>query len=110
MSTALRWCSRDAVISGTDVTEPPMRKLITAPILYAAWAAIVIAALVGTYPVDPYVFGFTTLGLAWLTGGMWLLGLVACVLPGAASRGGRVAILGALIIAASAVGVALRVL
>jgi hypothetical protein len=110
MSTASPWYLPAGVISGTEVIEPRMRKLIATPLVYVAWAAIVIVALVGTYPARAYVFAFTTLGLAWLTGAMALLGLAACVWSGALTRGGRVVILGSLIISAAAVGVALRVL
>jgi hypothetical protein len=84
-------------------------KLIAAPIVYVAWAAIVIVALVGTYPADPYVFEFTTLGLAWVTGAIALLGLAVCVWSGALARRGRVVILASMIAAAAAVGVALPV-
>lgn len=86
-----------------------MRRLIAAPIGYVAWTAIVILALVGTYPVDPYVFGFTTLGLAWLTGAVALAGILACFLR-ETSRAAKAVILVSVLIAAGAVAVALDVL
>ena len=45
-----------------------MKRFITRPGVYVVWTLLVAAALYGTYFSDPYVFGFTTLGLAWLTG------------------------------------------
>ena len=47
------------------------------PRLYVAWFLIVILALVGTYFANPYIFGFTTLGLFWLSVGVTLVGLIA---------------------------------
>jgi hypothetical protein len=56
------------------------RRLASSPLLYGGWALIVVTALVGTYPVDPYVFGFTALGLAWLTGAVAIVAVAAMAL------------------------------
>ena len=80
------------------------------PIVYVAWAAIVVLSLVGTYPVDPYVFGFTALGLAWLTGALTLIGIIACLLPRAVSGAAKAVIVGSLVVAAGAIALAFRVL
>ena len=45
-----------------------LRRVLSSPFLYGGWALIVVAALLAAYPFDPYVFAFTALGLAWLTG------------------------------------------
>ena len=87
-----------------------MKRLITSPSSYVAWAAIVSAALYATYFSDPYVFGFTTLGLAWLTAAVGLAGLVTCVFARRARTRDRVIILGALALAAAAVARALATL
>ena len=71
---------------------------------YAAWLAFLVAAHVATYLTEPYTFGFTVLGLAWVSGVVVACGLVACV---AASRApvrrpfAGVAALSALIVAAN---------
>jgi hypothetical protein len=45
-----------------------LRRVLSSPFLYGGWALLVVAALLAAYPIDPYVFAFTVLGLAWLTG------------------------------------------
>lgn len=87
-----------------------MQRLITAPTAYVAWAVIVMITLVGTYPVDPYLYGFTTLGLAWLTGVVALVAIGACFLRDAPSTAGKLVMFASVIIAAAAVAQALHVL
>ena len=58
-------------------TSSRARRVLSSPVLYGGWAVFVVCALVGTYPVDPYVFGFTALGLAWLTGAMTIAAVAA---------------------------------
>lgn len=87
-----------------------MSRLIAAPALYVAWTVIVSTALYGTYRSDPYVFAFTTMGLAWLTGALALLGLGACCLSRRLRPRDRVVIVVALALAAAAVARALHVL
>jgi len=53
------------------------RRVLSSPRLYGAWAVFVVCALVGTYPVDPYLYGFTALGLAWLTGALTIMAMAA---------------------------------
>lgn len=48
--------------------ERRVRRVLSSPVTYGTWALIVVSALLGTYPIDPYVFAFAALGLAWLTG------------------------------------------
>ena len=59
-----------------------LRRVLSSPVLYGGWAALVVAALVATYPIDPYVFGFTALGLAWLTGAITIVAVSALALWG----------------------------
>lgn len=87
-----------------------MTALVTSPWFYVIWAAIVAAALYGTYFSDPYVFGFTTLGLAWLTGTVGVVGLGACVLSKRLNMVGRLVIVAAVALAAAAVARALATL
>jgi hypothetical protein len=54
-----------------------LRRLLSSPWMYGGWAVLVVGALVGTYPVDPYVFGFTALGLAWVTGALTIVAVAA---------------------------------
>ena len=54
-----------------------LRRILSSPWVYSGWAVLVVAALVGTYPVDPYAFGFTALGLAWLTGALTIVAVAA---------------------------------
>ena len=56
-----------------------MRMLATHPLPYLVWAALVVTALCSSYFTDPYVFGLTTIGLAWLTGAVAITGVVACL-------------------------------
>jgi hypothetical protein len=58
-------------------TGSRLRRFVSSPLTYGGWAVFVVAALVGTYPVDPYVYGFTALGLAWLTGAVALVAVGA---------------------------------
>jgi hypothetical protein len=87
-----------------------MKRLITRPALYVVWAMLVFAILYGTSFGDPYVFGFTTLGLAWLTAAMGLAGLATCLFSKRLRARERVAIVGALALAAAAIVKALATL
>ena len=57
-----------------------LRAILSSPLTYGGWALFVVGALVATYPVDPYVYGFTALGLAWLTGAMTIVAVAALAL------------------------------
>jgi hypothetical protein len=88
-----------------------LQRFASSPATYAAWAVLVMAALVATYPVDPYLFAFTALGLAWLTGA------VAIVAVGALAFWGwdwtwtrRLLVLAGVTVAVGAVAQALAIL
>ena len=85
-------------------------RLVRNPKTYWVWTLIVVAALGGAYPIDPYVFGFVSLGLAWATGGVAVLALVAVVLSRAASARAKVAVCLALLVAGLAIALSLQVL
>ena len=57
-----------------------LRRLLSSPFLYGGWAVFVVAALVVAYPIDPYVFAFTALILAWMTGAMVIAAVAAVAL------------------------------
>jgi hypothetical protein len=57
-----------------------VRRVLSSPVLYWSWAIVVVAALLLTYPIDPYVYGFTALGLAWLTGAVTIAAVAAVAL------------------------------
>jgi hypothetical protein len=67
-------------------------------------------SLLGAYFSDPYVFAFTTLGFAWLTAPIALLGLTVSLTPKAGPLGRRLSILGSLALAAAAIAKALATL
>jgi len=53
------------------------RRALSSPVLYWGWALFVVAALLITYPVDPYVFGIGALILAWMTGAVVIAAVAA---------------------------------
>ena len=57
-----------------------LRRVLSSPALYWGWAIVALAALFLSYPIDPYVFGFTALGLAWLTGAVTIAAVAAVAL------------------------------
>ena len=88
-----------------------LRRALSSPVLYCGWAGLVVIGLLATYRVDPYVFAFTALGLAWLPG------VVAIVAVGALAFWGwewtrtrRLLVVLGLAIAVAAVARALAVL
>jgi hypothetical protein len=87
-------------VSSTDRGDVSAGAFLRRPLPYAAWWGFVVAASVATWFVDPYVFGFTVLGLAGASAVVALIGfvvwLVARPMPHA------VAVLSALIVASSA--------
>jgi hypothetical protein len=54
--------------------------VLSSPILYGSWAVFVVAALLITYPIDPYVFGIGALLLAWATGAVVIAAVAAVAL------------------------------
>ena len=87
-----------------------MLSLIANPAIYITWAAIVVAALVFTYFSDPYVFGFTAIGLAWLTAVITLVGLPAVLRVKPARPSARMRIVVAIVVAVAAITAAFSVL
>ena len=88
-----------------------MRRFLSSPWTYGGWALLVVSALAGTYPVDPYVFAFTALGLAWLTGGVAIVAVGALAFWGWEwTRTRRLLVVLSLAIAVAAVARALAVL
>jgi uncharacterized membrane protein len=87
-----------------------LKKVITTPLLYLSWAGFVVTALVGTYFVDPYVFGMATLTLLWLSTPMGAAGVLALLFVRTMSARSKLLIAFSLGITAAAVVVALRVL
>jgi hypothetical protein len=81
-------------------------KLFTRALPYAIWAALVVAALAVTAFGDPYVFGFTSLFAAWMTGGLALAAVAVTILAKGLDWRTRGAILGSVLVAAAAIAVA----
>jgi len=75
--------------------------------LHVAWAAFVVLALTVTYFGDPFVFGFTTLGLAWASAAMTVLGVVAVIFPLDRSRRSRLSIAAGILAADCSIAIAL---
>ena len=57
-----------------------VRRVLSSPALYWGWAIFAVAALFLTYPIDPYVYAVTALGLAWLTGAVTIAAMAAVAL------------------------------
>lgn len=87
-----------------------LKRFTRSPAPYFLWAVLVCVSLVGTYFAHPHIFGFATLGLAWLTAAVALVGMVVILTPKAESLGGRLAILGSLMLAAAAIAAAFATL
>lgn len=87
-----------------------MRSAFRAPRLYVLWAVFVVAALWVSWGVDPYVFAFTAMILAWLSAAAGLGGLVVIVFARSVSKAAKTAIGLALAATAAALWVAFEVL
>ena len=88
-----------------------MKRFLSAPAVYIAWAVFVVAALIVTYPIDPFLFGMATLVLAWGTGAVGCLALVAAVLwAGEWPKARRAGIAIGVVASGAAVATALAVL
>ncbi len=57
-------------------TTNRFKKLVSSPLLYAGWALFVVVALVVSYAMDPYVFGFAALILGGASLGVAALGFL----------------------------------
>lgn len=84
-------------------------RFLLSPRLYIGWSAFVMMALVASYNFDPYVFGFATLGLAWATGLVAIGGLVV-ICSRSASKGSRLVVAVAVLVACLAVAASIAVL
>ena len=71
-----------------------LRAVLASPWTYLAWLAFVLAAFLVTYRADPYAYGFTVLGLAWASGALAAIGIVAIVHHLRGARAGRAAWIG----------------
>ena len=85
-------------------------ELIARPAVYLAWAVGVVGALSASYFSDPYIFALTTLGLAWLTALVGVVGVSAAVVAKTARSHARILIIVSVGIAVAAVAVALGLL
>lgn len=86
------------------------KQMLASPTTYVIWALAVVAALCGGYLGDPYVFGFLTLGLCWLTVVVGILGIAMCLFSKQLRARGRALIVAALVVAAAAIAKALQTL
>jgi hypothetical protein len=87
-----------------------LKAFVSSPIPYAAWALLVVSALVATYFVDPYVFAFATFVLGGAMVGVALVGIPTSLVARAASRRRRAVIFGSIAAAAAVVICALVLL
>jgi 1,4-dihydroxy-2-naphthoate octaprenyltransferase len=86
------------------------RNVITEPWPYAAWAILVLITLASTYSMDPYIFGFSTLGLAAVSVVVGLVGLAATMLSTTTAWRAKAWILGCLVVTGLALATALGIL
>jgi hypothetical protein len=90
-----------------------MRKLENAiiyPRFYAIWAVLVVVALTATYFEDPYIFAFTTFGLAGISAVICLIGLSVALSSKAASSRAKAWIIASVTAAVAASAVAFAIL
>ena len=83
---------------------------MTNPAFYVVWAVLVLVALTSSYLGDPYVFAFTTLGLAWLSAGVSVTGVAVAVLSRTTSWHAKASIVFCVAVTAIAVAAALQIL
>jgi hypothetical protein len=77
-----------------------LRRILVNPWAYGAWLAFLVVAFLASYYSDPYAYGFTVLGLAWVSS---LVVVCACVAVVLGLRAGRTA--GALWIGTATIGI-----
>ena len=87
-----------------------VKSFMSRPTPYVIWALVVVASLYGTYFGDPYLFGFSTIGLCWLTVAMGVVGIAICIFSKTIRARDRAFILVALAVAAAAIIKAFRTL
>jgi hypothetical protein len=93
-----------------DAARRGFGRFVTSPWLHVSWAVITAVALPATYPVDPYVFGITTLALCWVTAVLSPIGIIAALAARSRPWPARLAILVSALLSAALVGGALRML
>lgn len=86
------------------------RRIVVAPPFYAAWSAAVTLALIVTCRMDPYVFGFTTLILGGISLAIIVAGITVTIFVQSLTARQRGMIAFSLLIAATALLVALAAL
>jgi hypothetical protein len=86
------------------------KTLIGSPAPYAGWLVLTVIALMISYRTDPYVFGFTTLGLGASSGAVALAGLAGAWLRREEGWRPALGILGPVLLAFLAIFAALQVL
>jgi hypothetical protein len=62
-----------------------VRGMLTSPVPYGAWLLLVLISLPASYFSHPYIFAFTTLILAWISGAIALTGFAVALLSKTAS-------------------------
>lgn len=87
-----------------------MAKLVMRPAAYAAWAAMVVAALGLSYSGDPYVFGLVALAAGCATLIIALVAVMVVMVQRSLSPVARIAMLFWVTVAGAAVLLALRAL
>jgi ABC-type sugar transport system permease subunit len=83
-----------------------VRSILASPWAYGGWLVFLVAAFLVTYRIDPYVYAFTVLGLAWVSGLVVAVGIVASVLGKRSGHPGRAAWIGASALAIAATVIA----
>jgi len=86
------------------------RRLLTSPWPYALWALLVVGGLGATYAADPYLFAFTTLGLAGACAVVTLVGVGAALVSRQTPWPRRAVILACVALSGAAVVAALALL
>lgn len=85
-------------------------RILRAPTFHVAWAGVVVIGLLAAYRLEPYIFGLVSLVFAWATAAVAVAGLFMVVLSREASRRARLIVAGSLLLAGTAVAVALQLL
>jgi hypothetical protein len=85
-------------------------RFASSPWLHVSWMAVVALALAGSYPIDPYVFGITTLALGAVTAVLSSIGVIGALAARNRSWPARIAVLASALVSAALVGAALLML
>ncbi len=85
------------------MVRPGFRRLAEHPLTYTVWLAFLLVGCLATYRIDPYVYGFTVLGLAPVSSGVVVCGLVVWLRARWSGRPGRPHVIGGLSLSIAAV-------